>query len=205
MLTPAAKAAKHRRAKDTKQRETLWIANGRSCPSGFVRRGEQSVSRTGAPAPGPTTEQDVSRTGASLPCPATRQQFPRDWAHDWDNHQYRDSWEGTWSEHQAGDSWGSSHRETSGWRQEDEGHHDRDVPQWFSHTFFQSLNLDQLVNSLHRGEESFTAATGLEVEPGESLADAAQSGVIGLRSFRKAEEALFHQFGLRPRVISSDS
>ena len=79
----------------------------------------------------------------------------------------------------------------------------RDEPQRYRHTFFETLNLDQLTNSLQRSEEIITTFTGLEVEPGESLADtAAQSGVVGLRSFRKAEEALFHQFGLMPRVIS---
>ena len=36
VLTPAAKAAKHRRAKDKRQRETLcwWSANGKECFNG---------------------------------------------------------------------------------------------------------------------------------------------------------------------------
>ena len=47
---------------------------------------------------------------------------------------------------------------------------------------------------------------GIEVDPGESLADtAAQSGIIDVRPFRKAEEALFHKFGLKPRVIPGDN
>ena len=47
---------------------------------------------------------------------------------------------------------------------------------------------------------------GIEVDPGESLADtAAQSGVIDIRPFRKAEDSLFHKFGLRPRVIDGDT
>ena len=51
-----------------------------------------------------------------------------------------------------------------------------------------------------------TLFTGLEVDPGESLADtAAQSGIIDLRQFRKAEEALFNKFGLKPRVIHSNN
>ena len=74
---------------------------------------------------------------------------------------------------------------TSGWCREDEFHHNRDKPQWFSHAFFEALNVDQLINSLHKGEESVTTFTGLEVDPGESLADtAAQSGIIDLRPFR---------------------
>ena len=48
--------------------------------------------------------------------------------------------------------------------------------------------------------------SGIEVDPGESLADtAAQSGIIDVRPFRKAEEALFHKFGLKPRVIPGDN
>ena len=51
-----------------------------------------------------------------------------------------------------------------------------------------------------------TTFTGTEVDPGESLADtAAQSGVVDIRPFRKAEEALFHKFGLKPRVIPGDN
>ena len=48
--------------------------------------------------------------------------------------------------------------------------------------------------------------TGIEVDPGESLADTApQSGVIDIRPFRKNEEPFFHKFGLRPRVILGDN
>ena len=69
-----------------------------------------------------------------------------------------------------------------------------------------ALNVDQLIRSLHRREESLTTFTGLEVDPGESLADtAAQSGIIDLRSFRKAQEALLCKFGLMPRVIHSNN
>ena len=59
------------------------------------------------------------------------------------------------------------------------------------------MNVDQLVNS--------ATFTGIEVDPGESLAGtAAQSGVIDVRPFRMAEEALFHRFGLKP-VIPGDN
>ena len=51
-----------------------------------------------------------------------------------------------------------------------------------------------------------TTFTGFQVDPGESLADtAAQSGIIDLRPFRKAEEALFHKFGRKPRVIHGNN
>ena len=61
--------------------------------------------------------------------------------------------------------------------------------------------MDQLINSLQRGEESVTTFTVLEVDPGESLANtAAQSGIIDLRPFRKAADPLLHKFGLKPCV-----
>ena len=65
--------------------------------------------------------------------------------------------------------------------------------------------MDQLIKSLCRSDGAATF-TGIEVDPGESLADtAAQSGVIDIRPFGKAEEALFHKFGLKPRVIPGDN
>ena len=61
--------------------------------------------------------------------------------------------------------------------------------------------MDQLINSLCRCDAAATFS-GIEVDPGESLVDtAAHSGVTDIRPFRKAEEALFHKFGLKPRVI----
>ena len=46
----------------------------------------------------------------------------------------------------------------------------------------------------------------IEVDPGESLADtAALSGVIDIRPFRKAEEGLYHKFGLKPSVTLGDN
>ena len=65
--------------------------------------------------------------------------------------------------------------------------------------------MDQLINSLCIGNDVATFS-GIEVDPGESLADtAAQSGIIDVRPSRKAEEALFHKFGLKPRVIPGDN
>ena len=56
--------------------------------------------------------------------------------------------------------------------------------------------VDQL---LCRGNDVATFS-GIEVDPGESLADtAAQSGIIDVRI------ALFHKFGLKPRVIPGDN
>ena len=110
--------------------------------------------------------------------------------------------DGTWSKHHVYDGWNSSHWKTTGWDQENERRHDHVESQWFTHAFFEALSVDQLINSLHRGEGDTTIFTGLEVDPGESLADtAAQSVIIDLRPFRKAEEALFYKFGLKPRVI----
>ena len=60
--------------------------------------------------------------------------------------------------------------------------------------------------SAHRRGESTTTFTGVEVNPGESLADtAAQSWIIVLRPFWKVEEALLYKFGLKTRVIQSNS
>ena len=68
------------------------------------------------------------------------------------------------------------------------------------------MNVDQLVNSFCRGDDDAATFTGIEVDPRESLADtAAESGVIDIRPFRKAEEALLHLFGLKPRVIPGDN
>ena len=129
-------------------------------------------------------------------------------------HVKRDSWhsshwrttDGTWSKHHVHDGWNSSHWKTTGWDQENERRHDHVESQWFTHAFFEALSVGQLINSLHRGEGNTTIFTGLEVDPGESLADtAAQSGTIDLRPFRKAEEALFYKFGLKPCVINGNN
>ena len=65
--------------------------------------------------------------------------------------------------------------------------------------------MNQLISSLCRSNDVATFS-GIEVDPGESLADtAAQSGIIDVCPFRKAEEALFHKFGLKPRVIPGDN
>ena len=75
-----------------------------------------------------------------------------------------------------------------------------------NHSFFETMNVDPLIDSLCKGDDDVSTFTGLEVDPAESLADtAAQSGVIDLRSFREAEEALFHKYGLKPRVIPNDN
>ena len=100
--------------------------------------------------------------------------------------------DGTWSKHHVYDGWNSSHWKTTGWDQENERRHDHVESQWFTHAFFEALSVDQLINSLHRRGGDTTIFTGVEVDPGESLADTgAQSGTIDLRPFRKAEEALF--------------
>ena len=66
--------------------------------------------------------------------------------------------------------------------------------------------MDQLINSLHRCGGDTTTFTGFEGDPGESLTDtAAQSGIMDLRPFRKAEEAVFYKFGLKLRVIHGNN
>ena len=83
VLTPAAKAAKHRRGRDKKLRETLcwWIVNDKVCPDGnwcnfrdaVAEENEQTVSETGASWPGPAREQSDSGTGVLSPGLSLRQ------------------------------------------------------------------------------------------------------------------------------------
>ena len=58
VLTPSAKAAKHRRARDKKLRETLcwWIANDKVCLHGDRCNFRHTVSETGALSPSPAPE-----------------------------------------------------------------------------------------------------------------------------------------------------
>ena len=67
VLTPAAKAAKHRRAKDKKLRETLcwWIANDKVCLHGDRCNFRHTVSETRVSWPGPAPEQTVSENVVS--------------------------------------------------------------------------------------------------------------------------------------------
>ena len=68
------------------------------------------------------------------------------------------------------------------------------------------MDVNQLINSLCRCDDGAAIFTGIEVDPGESFAaTAAHSGVIDIRPFRKAEEALFNKFGLKPRGITGDN
>ena len=103
-------------------------------------------------------------------------------------------------------SWCSSHWETSEWNDTAKCSNDRQRQQWSNHSFFETMNVNQLINSLCRGDDGAATFTGIEVDPGESLAaTAAHSGVIDIRPFRKAEEALFNKFGLKPRGIPGDN
>ena len=64
VLTPSAKAAKHRCARDKKLRETLcwWIANDKVCPHRDRCNFRHTVSETGALSPSPAPEQTVCET-----------------------------------------------------------------------------------------------------------------------------------------------
>ena len=85
-------------------------------------------------------------------------------------------------------SWSSSHWDTSGWNDADDCSNDRKGQLRSSHSFFEAKNMNQLISSLCRGEDDAATFTGIEVDPGESLADtAAHSGVIDVRQFRKAK------------------
>ena len=99
VLTPSAKAAKHRRARDKKLRETLcwWIANDKVCPHDDRCVMAQSCTRansvceTGVSWPGHATEQDESETGVLSPGPSTKPTHPRSptrdrWNNSWDTY-----------------------------------------------------------------------------------------------------------------------
>ena len=95
--------------------------------------------------------------------------------------------DGTWNKHLVYNSWNSCHWKTTGgdqknerhhdqiesqcftgWDQKNERRHDHIESQWFTHAFFEALSVDQVINSLHRGEGDTTTFTGLEVDPGVS-------------------------------------
>ena len=73
--TPSAKAAKHRRARDKKLRETLcwWIANDKVCPHGDQCNFRHTVSEAGALLPNSAPEHTMCETGVSWPSLATEQ------------------------------------------------------------------------------------------------------------------------------------
>ena len=116
VLTPSAKAAKHRRARDKKLRETLcwWIANDKVCPHGDRCNFRHTVSETGASSPSPAPEQTMCATGVSSPGPSTNPTHPRSltrdsWNNSWDRYDNRDKWTDVWkdgwSRWQQMDSW----------------------------------------------------------------------------------------------------
>ena len=145
------------------------------------------------------------------------------WIHGWKEDYHDDNWTDAWRERNSGyvrqhdddnstdarnkcksddewrashwetSSWSSSHLETSGWNDADECSDDRKGQQWSNHSFFETMNVDQLINSFGRGDDDAATFAGIEVDPGESLADtAAQSG------------STFVHFG-RPKRLSSTS
>ena len=139
VLTPAAKAAKHRRARDKKLRETLcwWIANGKTCPDGdrcnfkHVESdgGDQSnlkhmvsdekdlgVSGTGVLSPGPDSwnnswdRYDFRDNWTDV---QKRDHYGDRWAHGWNKHSHDDNWTDAWSKREPGDEWRTSPPSTS--------------------------------------------------------------------------------------------
>ena len=78
VLTPSAKAAKHRRARDKKVRETLcwWIANDKLCPHGNRCIFRHTVNETGSSSPSPAPQQTMCETGVVMAqsCDRARQE-----------------------------------------------------------------------------------------------------------------------------------
>ena len=245
-LTPAAKAAKHRRARDKKLRETLcwWIANDKVCPDSdrcnfrhaAAEEKEQTVSGTGASWPSPATEQSDSGTCVLSPSPSLRQKHPKgstcdSWNNSWDKHQYRDkwtdagkrdgtttimtNWTDTWSKREAGDDWRTSHWETSGWcsrhwetrgwNKVDECSHNREGQQWLNHSFFETVNVDQLIDSLCKGDNDVSTSRGLKST--QASHSPTQLHKVESSTFVRFErpKRLFHKFGVKRRVIPGDN
>ena len=151
VLTPSAKAAKHRRAKDKKWRETMcwWIANDNVCLHGDQCNFRHTVSETGALSPSPApeqtmcetgvswpslaAEQDKSETGVSSPGPSTNPTHPRSptrdsWNNSWDRYDYRDKWTDVWKDGHDGNRWIRGWNEyyhgdvwTDAWRERNSG------------------------------------------------------------------------------------
>ena len=151
MRDPSAKAAKHRRAREKKLRETLcwWIANDKVCPHGDRCNFRHTVSETGALSPSPApeqtmcetgvswpslaTEQDKSETGVSSPGPSTNPTHPRSPTRDscnnsWDRYDYREKWTDVWKGGHDGNRWIHGRNEhyhgdnwTDAWRERNSG------------------------------------------------------------------------------------
>ena len=131
VLTSAAEAAKHGRAKDKRQRETScwWIANGKECfncdrcafKHVVPQVKEQTASKTGVSPPGLATERDGNRTKVPLPrplaqsmsCPSATQEFQKSAAsvlssseeQEFKKGSTRDDWIKCWDECFSSDSW----------------------------------------------------------------------------------------------------
>ena len=255
MLTPAAIAAKHRRARDKKvARNSVLVDRQRQGMS--RRRTVQLQARCGrgerangewdwcASWPGPVAEQSDSGTGVLSPSPSLRQNIQkvqrvttgtipgtsmtfatigpvsgRVITMAADGFMVGTSAVTATTGRMLGESGtlvtsgvrgigkrAAGARATGRWNETDRRSDDREGQQWSNHSFFETKSVNQLINSLCRGDDDAATFTGIEVDPGESLADtAAQSGIIDVRPFRKAEEPLFHKFGLQPRVIPGDN
>ena len=111
----------------------------------------------------------------------------------WNKCKPDDEWHAS---HWKTSSWSSSHWETSGWNDTDECINDRKEQMRSSHSFFEIKSMSQLISSLCRGNDIATFS-GIEVDPGESLADTAAP----LHRVESSMSALFE----RPKKLFSTS
>ena len=82
----------------------------------------------------------------------------------------------------------------SGWNDADECSDDRKGQLWSSHSFFETMNKDQINNSLCRGDDDAATFSGIEVDPGESL----------LTQLHRVDSSTFVRFE-SPKRLSSTS
>ena len=117
------------------------------------------------------------------------------WIHGWNEHYHGDYWTDAWRERDPGyeqqhdddnstdawnkcksddewrpshwetSSWSSGHWGTSGWSETAKCSNDRERQPWSNHSFFETMNVDQLINSLCAGDDDATTFTWLRSIP----------------------------------------
>ena len=145
------------------------------------------------------------------------------WIHGWKEHYHGDDWTNAWRERNSGfvrqhnddnsadawskckpddewrashwetSSWSSSHWETSGWNDTDECSNDRKGTDAVKSFIFRGKEHEP-VDQLSLQGNYVATFSGIEVDPGESLADtAAQSGIIDVRPFSEGRRGSLPQ------------
>ena len=79
---------------------------------------------------------------------------------------------------------------------------DREGQQWSNHSFFETMNTDQLINSSAGATMTPPLSRGLRsIQVSHLLTQLHRVESSTFVRFERPREALFHKFGLKPRVI----